>query len=149
MEYKREYYVNDDNFDVNDLQREILDFVQDELDRDPNNDIQVLSSREARMPPTESCDSEFTPDEHSMIGDVLDEVACEIIDCAACCREDDYDDRSIFADPGGRSALRAASPENPRDQPCPQCGAENVLTPADVALGYCCDRCADQNEGGI
>lgn len=52
-----------------------------------------------------------------------------------------------FADPGGRSALRAATPDNPRDQPCPTCGAENVLTPADVARGYQCDRCADRAEG--
>jgi hypothetical protein len=34
-----------------------------------------------------------------------------------------------FADPGGRSALRAA-------------------TPADKRLGYQCDACADRAEGG-
>jgi hypothetical protein len=60
--------------------------------------------------------------------------------------EDDFD--CDFADPGGRSALRAASPSNPRNLPCPTCGAENVLTPKDVALGYQCDRCADRDEGG-
>lgn len=49
--------------------------------------------------------------------------------------------------PGGRSALRAATAENPRDLPCPDCGRENVLTPKDRALGYCCDSCADSNEG--
>ena len=27
-----------------------------------------------------------------------------------------------FADPGGISSLRAASPENPRYLPCPVCG---------------------------
>ena len=53
-----------------------------------------------------------------------------------------------FADPGGRSALRAASEDNPRNRPCPNCGGENLLTPADVALGYQCDRCADQCERG-
>lgn len=60
----------------------------------------------------------------------------------------DYDDdRSMFADPGGHSALRAATPDNPRDRPCPTCGRMNVLTPADVAHGYQCDRCADAAEG--
>jgi hypothetical protein len=53
-----------------------------------------------------------------------------------------------FADPGGRSALRAATPDNPRIHPCPDCGAPDVLTPIDVARGYCCDRCADRNERG-
>lgn len=58
------------------------------------------------------------------------------------------DDSSIqFADPGGRSALRAASRHNPRNLPCPDCGTPNVLTPADKARGYCCDACADRNEG--
>ena len=54
-----------------------------------------------------------------------------------------------FADPGGRSALRAATEDNPRDRPCPDCGAENVLTPIDVARGYRCDRCADRSEMGM
>jgi hypothetical protein len=53
-----------------------------------------------------------------------------------------------FADPGGRSALRASSRRNPRNKPCPTCGAKNVLTPADVARGYQCDRCADAAERG-
>lgn len=57
-------------------------------------------------------------------------------------------DEEQFADPGGRSALRASSRTNPRNKPCPQCGRKNMLTPADVARHYCCDRCADQNEGG-
>lgn len=59
------------------------------------------------------------------------------------------DDRSMFADPGGKSALRAASASNPRNLPCGNCGAENVLTPADKRLGYCCDRCADRAESGM
>lgn len=54
-----------------------------------------------------------------------------------------------FAEPGGNSALRAASRSNPRNLPCPTCGAKNVLTPKDVRLGYCCDRCADMAEGRI
>jgi hypothetical protein len=59
----------------------------------------------------------------------------------------DEDDRLVFADPGGRSALRAASEDNPRNLPCPNCGSPNRLTPADVALGYQCDTCADSAEG--
>ena len=67
----------------------------------------------------------------------------------------DYDDdpdeisiRNTFADPGGKSALRAATRDNPRNLPCPTCEAPNRLTPADRALGYQCDRCADAAENG-
>jgi hypothetical protein len=61
----------------------------------------------------------------------------------------DYDseDRSMFADPGGRSALRRATRRNPRNLPCPTCGAKNRLTPVDRAHGYQCDECADRAEG--
>lgn len=62
---------------------------------------------------------------------------------------DDYDDGPCFADPGGKSALRAATKSNPRNLPCPNCGAKNRLTPADRALGYQCDTCADRAERGI
>ena len=58
------------------------------------------------------------------------------------------DDRSMFADPGGGSALRAASKKNPRNLPCPNCGAKNRLTPADRARGYQCDACANRAERG-
>ena len=68
---------------------------------------------------------------------------------AAACFEDCDDDRSMFADPGGRSALRASSASNPRNLPCPTCGAQDVLTPADRARGYQCDRCADRAESGM
>ena len=51
-----------------------------------------------------------------------------------------------FADPGGRSALRAASKGNPRNLPCPTCHRPNQLTPADKAKGYQCDHCADAAE---
>lgn len=65
---------------------------------------------------------------------------------------DDYepewdDDRDDFADPGGRSALRAATEDNPRNLPCPTCGKPDRLTPKDVALGYHCNSCADAAEG--
>jgi len=53
-----------------------------------------------------------------------------------------------FADPGGNSALRAATRSNPRVHPCPTCGRANALTPADVRQGYQCDRCADAAERG-
>lgn len=66
-----------------------------------------------------------------------------------------YDDRGYddeggcdFADPGGRSALRAARKGNRRNLPCPTCHAPNRLTPADKRLGYQCDSCADRDEMG-
>lgn len=62
--------------------------------------------------------------------------------------EEEDQRRHAFADPGGNSALRAASSRNPRNLPCPECGTENVLTPADRARGYRCDRCADMAERG-
>jgi hypothetical protein len=60
---------------------------------------------------------------------------------------DIFDQDSDFQDPGGRSALRAATRSNPRNRPCPTCKAKNRLTPKDVALGYQCDSCADRAEG--
>ena len=63
--------------------------------------------------------------------------------------DDAFDnDRETFADPGGRSALRASSKRNPRNLPCPTCKAPNRLTPADRARAYQCDACADRDEGG-
>lgn len=88
------------------------------------------------------------------------------------CYPGDYDDDIYFADPGGRSALRAATHDrcprhgchkkvgvndnyckacgyqlNPRCHPCPTCGTPNALTPEDVAAHYQCDSCADRAEG--
>ena len=81
--------------------------------------------------------------------------ACDCLDCRAvradgdwCSGEDDRDPEMDFADPGGRSALRAAGPGNPRNLPCPTCGAPDRLTPKDRRLGYQCDGCADRAEGG-
>jgi len=59
-----------------------------------------------------------------------------------------HSSRMKFRDPGGRSALRAASKRNPRNLPCPSCGEPNRLTPADRAQGYQCDACADRAERG-
>lgn len=53
-----------------------------------------------------------------------------------------------FAEPGGTSALRAATSDNPRNLPCPTCGAPDRLTPRDVDLGYQCNGCADAAERG-
>lgn len=53
-----------------------------------------------------------------------------------------------FADPGGNSALRAATKDNPRVHDCPTCHQPNRLTPIDVAHGYQCDDCADRAERG-
>jgi len=63
--------------------------------------------------------------------------------------EDDLIDGVGFADPGGVSALRAETLDNPRNLPCPSCGRENMLTPADRARGYQCDICARECEMGF
>ncbi len=62
--------------------------------------------------------------------------------------DDDLIDGVGFADPGGRSALRRATRDNPRIYPCPTCGMEDALTRIDVARGYQCNRCADRAERG-
>ena len=62
---------------------------------------------------------------------------------------DDYDGGPRFAQPGGNSALRAATRRNPRNLPCPTCKQPNRLTPADRAQGYQCNSCADREEGAF
>lgn len=70
-------------------------------------------------------------------------------ECDGCGQQHRFCECEIqFADPGGRSALRASSRQNPRNLPCPTCGTPNRLTPADRAAGYQCDDCADRAEGG-
>jgi hypothetical protein len=65
------------------------------------------------------------------------------------CYDEDYlIDGVGFADPGGNSALRAETPDNPRDQPCPTCGRKNMLTRIDVQRHYQCDRCDNAAERG-
>lgn len=85
----------------------------------------------------ESCSACYEPYGCGTCGEA--DCDCEPFDP----READ-DDRSEFADPGGRSALRAATDDNPRDQPCPTCGEQDVLTRKDTELGYCCDFCAER-----
>jgi hypothetical protein len=67
--------------------------------------------------------------------------------------DDDPDDELIdgvgFADPSGRSSLRAATPDNPRDRPCPTCGEPDRLTRIDEEHNYQCDACADRAERGF
>ena len=60
----------------------------------------------------------------------------------------DYDSESRIRFAGPGSALRAATRRNPRNKPCPGCGAANRLTSQDVGLGYQCNRCADRAERG-
>jgi len=84
----------------------------------------------------EDCDCHFD--------DEFDEDGDECLD-----DDDERIDGVGFADPGGRSALRAATEDNPRNLPCPTCGVANRLTPIDVARGYCCDDCADRAERGF
>ncbi len=63
--------------------------------------------------------------------------------------EDYGPDSEEFADPGGISALRAATPDNPRIYECPTCHEPNRLTAKDVSLHYQCDQCADHDENGF
>jgi len=63
--------------------------------------------------------------------------------------EEYYSDEPGFADPGGTSALRASTRNNPRNLPCPTCKQPNRLTPADASRGYQCDSCADRAEQGM
>ena len=64
--------------------------------------------------------------------------------------DNEFDDRTALSEfqfPNSNSALRRSSRRNPRNLPCPTCGGANKLTPADKALGYQCDSCADRDEG--
>ena len=87
--------------------------------------------------------------------DDLDEAICEAMDEVRVADQDASDaaemmgeDYRVFADPGGNSALRAATPDNPRNLPCPTCKEPNRLTLKDKRLGYHCDSCADKLELG-
>lgn len=62
--------------------------------------------------------------------------------------EEDLIDGVGFAEPGGGSALRAETKNNPRNLPCSNCKEPDRLTPIDRAQGYQCDVCADELERG-
>jgi hypothetical protein len=67
---------------------------------------------------------------------------------SAAYEDEDYPIDGVgFAEPGGRSALRRATPKNPRNLPCPNCGEPNRLTPLDRRAGYQCNACADAIDG--
>jgi hypothetical protein len=75
---------------------------------------------------------------------------CDNVFCDGQCRDDEYYDLYSgirFADPGGNSSLYAVTKDNPRIHPCPTCGESNRLTAKDVAAGYQCNICADEDEG--
>lgn len=77
------------------------------------------------------------------------EASCEAREASRYSDDDDYlIDGVGFADPGGHSALRAETDDNPRNLPCPTCGSPNRLTPLDRARGYQCNSCADKEERG-
>jgi len=89
--------------------------------------------------------------------DYCDDCGDKLADGGVCERcddsywDDDYEgliDGVGFADEGGRSALRASTPTNPRNLPCPTCGKLDRLTPIDRDRGYQCDSCADALERG-
>ncbi len=67
---------------------------------------------------------------------------------------DEYEDEDLpdfigFEDPGGVSALRRETADNPRNLPCPTCGEPDRITPKDRALRYQCDACAEAAEYGF
>lgn len=74
-------------------------------------------------------------------GEDMDDCDCDLYH-----DDDDLIDGVGFMMEG--SALRAATPDNPRNLPCPNCERPNMLTPIDVQRGYQCDHCADLAERG-
>jgi hypothetical protein len=83
-----------------------------------------------------------------------DECVCEMEDDGSERFHEYHDDDDYLIDgvgfeyPGANSALRRATPSNPRNLPCPTCGQPDRLTPLDRARGYQCDSCADRAERG-
>lgn len=74
------------------------------------------------------------------------------VDAEAEAREERDDELELFIDGVGfasaGSALRAETPDNPRNLPCGTCHRPNRLTPLDEARGYQCDACAERSERG-
>jgi hypothetical protein len=97
-------------------------------------------------------DEDYEDDEEALMDEEEDpdHYGEDPLDAAMRDYDDDEDIRDhAFADPGGNSALRAASRNNPRNLPCPNCKEPNRLTPADRAKGYQCDQCANELEMGF
>lgn len=90
-------------------------------------------------------DDDYDDDFENSVADYCHTCGCACEDCEC----DDDIDGVGFADPGGRSALRAETESNPRRHPCPTCHAPDRLTDIDKAKGYQCDACADAAESGI
>lgn len=93
----------------------------------------------------------LTCDECGVNEEEVELIRCkgEIMLCDECYFEMDAEDEGEEEDiqfKNQGSALRAATPDNPRIYPCPTCKAENTLTMKDVGLGYQCDTCADKLE---
>lgn len=87
---------------------------------------------------SDDCDCHFgDEDEDFDEDDPIEDDDCDQIDGVG------------FAEPGGRSALRAETADNPRDCSCPTCGRRNVLTRIDVQRGYQCNSCSDLDERGF
>jgi hypothetical protein len=110
--------------------------VEDNIPEDDNNHSELFSDHDEQGWCWECTDREYEDiREDSHYGDYES--------------EDDYQIDGVgFADPGGNSALRAATEDNPRNLPCPKCRTKNVLTPIDKAHGYVCNACADRAERG-
>jgi hypothetical protein len=90
--------------------------------------------------------SDYEP-EHDCLDDQFEDEWEDDEELDGIDEDDDLIDGVGFADPGGESALRAETVDNPRNLPCPTCKEENRLTPLDVARGYQCDGCANRDEG--
>lgn len=95
----------------------------------PYDDEDVDESLDSQMESDDDFDDDELPDFDDISGDYESEID------------------NMFEDPGGNSSLRRATPSNPRNLPCGQCGEPNRLTPKDVAEHYRCDECADIAEG--
>ncbi len=112
---------DDDTFDEEDLLDDETSEVGDDPEADVDTDEKPAWREAAGYPPASRAPSTY---------------------------EGDDEEGPDFADPGGRSALRAAGRGNLRNLPCPTCRQPNCLTPADRRLGYQCDACADRAERG-
>ena len=89
---------------------------------------------------------DFDEAQHNLYGDSEEE---DFDEAQQNLYGDSEEDEHAFADPGGKSALRAVTKKNPRNLPCPTCEQPNRLTRIDRQHGYQCDVCADRTERGL